>query len=273
MNVEDFLKTKKETISNIDYTIEKVKEKEDGVVIYLNNKEKISISVDNYFKYGLNTIKGFDIPLYEKLKNEERLFLAYRSVLRKLSIKDFTVKQIKDFLKIKKQLNSKETSDIIDKLINYDLLNDERYCQNRCSYLNKQLLSSKQIKLKLQKEGLDSEIIEKYVINSMDDEYVKAKKLADKYSNSIKNKSLNATKQAILSKIVGAGYSYDCGRRAINELDISVDNENELLKKEYIKAKNKYSKKYEDYDLRNHIYSYLVNKGFRSEDIKNVMEG
>ena len=39
----------------------------------------------------------------------------------------------------------------------------------------------------------------------------------------------------------------------------------QLLNKEYLKAKNKDEKKYEDYELKNHIYSYLINKGFKKD--------
>lgn len=272
MNVEDFLKTDKQVIKDIKYTISKIKEKEDGVVIYLDNKERIVISVDSYFKYGISSLKGLDDKLYELLKNDERLHLAYRGALRKLSTKDFSEKQIKDYLKIKKELNIEETDVIISKLKTYGLLDDDKYCLNRTSYLNKQLLSTKQIKIKLTKEGIGKELIEKYVINNSEEEYVKANKLAIKYSNSVKNKSLNATKQSILTKIVNAGYSYDAAKEAIENLNLKNSNELELLKKEYNKAKTKYSKKYDSYDLRNHIYSYLINKGFKSDDIKSVME-
>lgn len=257
---------------NIKYIIIKTKEKQDGVIIYLDNKERISISVDNYFKYSLSSLKGLDQKLYDLLKNEERIFLGYLSSLRKLSIKDFTIKQIHDFLNDKKSLNENEIKYIIDKLINFGLLNDDKYCQNRYNYLSKQLLSTKQIKIKLSKEGISNDLIEKYVINNSEQEYDKACKLAQKYSGSIKNKSLNAIKQSILSKLVSAGYSYDASKSAVDSLNLKNDNELDLLNKEYIKARTKYSKKYEDYDLRNHIYSYLINKGFKTEDIKSVME-
>lgn len=254
------------------YRIDKIKEKQDSTIVYLENKEKINVSIDNYFKYHLSSIKEFNKEIYDTLRNEERIFLGYQSSLRKLSIKDFSIKQIYDFLKIKKGLNPDEINYIIDKLISFGLLDDEKYCINRVNYLNKSLLSERQIKTKLIKEGVSKDFIEKYVINNSEEEYDKAHKLAIKYSNSIKNKSLNATKQNILSKIVNLGYSYDAAKSAVDSLNLKNDKEIEILKKEYIKAKSKYVKKYVDYELKNHIYSYLTNKGFRSEDIKTVME-
>lgn len=272
MKVEDLLKTEKIEIKDIKYKIIKIKELQDSIIVYLDNKEKIYLSIESFFKYSIKSIKGLDINLYKILKNDERVFLAYRGVLRKLSTKDFTVKQIKEYLKAKKALSDLEIEEIINKLIEYKLLDDDKYCLNRTTYLNKQLLSMKQIKIKLQKEGIAKDLIEKYVINNVDDEYNKAIKLANKYSLTIKNKSLNATKQNILNRIINAGYSYEVSKQALDSISIVVENEDELLKKEYLKALNKYSKKYVDYDLRNHIYTYLLNKGFKSEDVKSIME-
>lgn len=259
-------------VKDIKYKIIKTKQIDDGVILYLDNKEKIYLSVETFFEYSINNIKGIDDKLYEEFKNKERIYLSYKSVLRKLSSKDFTIKQIKDFLKTKKQLTNEEIDTIINKLLSYDLLNDDNYCRNRYNYLDKQCLSIKQIKVKLLKEGISQDIIDKYVNGNEDNELNKAIILARKYSKSIKNKSINSTKQTILSKLVNYGYSYENAKNAIDSLNLVNDNELELLKKEYNKAIRKYEKKFTDYDLKNHVYAYLINKGFKSEDIKNVME-
>lgn len=263
----------KPIVKNIKYRIVKTKELQDGVIIYLDNKDKIHLSVDSYFENAINKQIGLDDKLYEKLKNEERLYLAYRGVLRKLSSKDYTIKQIKDYLYIKKELHKNEVDEIINRLCNYGLLDDDKYCFNRTNYLNRQLLSVKQIKIKLSNEGISKDLIDKYVINNSEDEYAKVNKLVSKYSNSIKNKSTLAIKQNILNKLVNAGYSYDICKETIEKLNIRNDCELDLLKKENVKANKKYSKKYDDYELRSHIYAYLINKGFKSEDIKKVIGG
>lgn len=259
-------------IDDIKYKITKIKEKENEVIIYLDNNEKIYLSIENYFKYRLCSNKGLDEKTYNILKDEEKVFLAYRKVIRKLSIKDYSIKQINDFLKKNSDINGLEINNIIDKLISYGLLDDDKYCQNRVNYLNKQLFSNRQIKMKLKKDGVSGDLIDKYVINSYEDEYEKVSKLVEKYSRIIKNKPINAIKQSIISKIVNAGYGYDIVKDAIENIDIECKNESELLNKEYLKAKNRYEKKYCDYELKKHVYSHLLSKGFRSEDIKKVME-
>ena len=256
---------------NIDYKITKIKESNNYIVLYLDNNEKLYVSIEAYFKHNLANLKGFDNKTYELLKKEENLILGYNAVLKKLSIKDHSIKQIKDFLYLKRKLNSDEVNKIIDKLIQYNLLDDEKYCIERINYLNEQLFSIKQIKNKLKNEGISNELIEKYIVSDSNKEYEKINKLVNKYLNTIKNKSLNAKKQLILNKVVNLGFNYDDVKMAIDSLNIKVDNEYELLKKEYLKIKNKYQRKYESYDLKYRISGYLMNKGFKLEDINKVM--
>lgn len=257
---------------NIDYKITKIKESNNYIVLYLDNNEKLYVSIEAYFKHNLANLKGFDNKTYELLKKEENLILGYNAVLKKLSVKDHSIKQIKDFLYLKRKLNSDEVNKIIDKLIQYNLLDDEKYCIERINYLNEQLFSIKQIKNKLKNEGISNELIEKYIVSDSNKEYEKINKLVNKYLNTIKNKSLNAKKQLILNKVVNLGFNYDDVKMAIDSLNIKVDNEYELLKKEYLKIKNKYQRKYESYDLKYRISGYLMNKGFKLEDINKVME-
>ena len=257
---------------NIDYKITKIKESNNYIVLYLDNNEKLYVSIEAYFKHNLANLKGFDNKTYELLKKEENLILGYNAVLKKLSVKDHSIKQIKDFLYLKRKLNSDEVNKIIDKFIQYNLLDDEKYCIERINYLNEQLFSIKQIKNKLKNEGISNELIEKYIVSDNNKEYEKVNKLVNKYLNTIKNKSLNAKKQLILNKVVNLGFNYDDVKMAIDSLNIKVDNEYELLKKEYLKIKNKYQRKYESYDLKYRISGYLMNKGFKLEDINKVME-
>ena len=100
MRYEDFISQNNTDNNEIKYIIKSVKDKKDYLIIYFENADKISISIDNYFKYKLNTLKGIDEDKYTLLKADEKVFLAYRSCLRKLSIKDYSIKQIKDHLYI-----------------------------------------------------------------------------------------------------------------------------------------------------------------------------
>ena len=84
MKVEDFLKQNKiEQEIDAVYPIKKIRIDEDSVLLYLED-EKIRISDEAYFSYGIKNLKGLDEELYQKLKDDETLFKAYKSCLRKL---------------------------------------------------------------------------------------------------------------------------------------------------------------------------------------------
>ena len=268
MKLEDFLsENKTDTVQDIKYSIKKIKATEDYVLVFLDD-EKIMISLENYFKYNVKYLKGLDEKLYDTFRNEERLLKAYRGALRKISGKDHTIKQIREYL-YRCELKKDEIDSLVKRLCDYGLLDDEKYCIGKISYYQNSLYSAKQIRMKLLKEGITEELIDKYLNN--DNEYEKVLKLAEKYSKD-KGRSSKALKQNILVKLTGNGFSYENAKKAVDSLNINNENELELLSREYAKALRKYEKKYEDYDLRNHIYAYLLNKGFRNEDIKEVME-
>ena len=117
-----------------NYPIKKFKINDDYILIYLDDIN-IMVDLDTYNEYNLYNKRNIDQDLYDILISKEKIFKAYRSCIRKLSIKDYSVKQIKDSL-IKKELEDKDIEDIIDKLIKYNLLNDEQYCINRINSLN-----------------------------------------------------------------------------------------------------------------------------------------
>ena len=270
MELEEFLKNNKiSEVKDIKYPIKKIKATQDYVMIFLDD-EKIMISLEAYFKYNVKSLKGLDDNLYSIFKDDEKYLKAYRGCLRKISSKDHSVKQIRDYL-YKTELDKATIDSIIDRLKEYKLLDDEKYCINKINYYNNSSLSTKQIKLKLKNDGISEELIKQHLNTNDEMEYAKALKIASKYSN-VKSKSTSALKQSVLTKLVGNGFSYEISKRAVDSLIINNKNELELLRKEYDKALRKYEKKYDNYDLRNHIYAYLINKGFRSDDIKEVME-
>jgi len=238
MDVEEFLKTKQDIdTQEITYPIKKIKTYESYAVVYLD-EEKIMVSDDAYFQYKLHSQ---------------------------------TVRQIKRYL-LEKGLNEKECKDITDKLISYGLLDDEKYAISRVSALQNANLSAKQIRRKLSDEGIGETIINECLITDEKKEYEKALACAQKYERTVRNRTLRMKKQAILTKLVGQGFSYELSFKAVEELRLKEENEVELLNKEYLKAKKRYEKKFEDYELKSHITSYLLSKGFDYDVIRMIME-
>ena len=249
--------------------IKKIKTTNDYVMLFID-EDKIMVSIDDYFKYALQNKKEIDQELFDTLKYNEKVLKAYRSCLRKISIKDYSINQIRKNL-YSYEINKEDIEDIINKLISYGLLDDNKYCLNKAVYYDKVLYSHKIIKQKLLKDGISEEMINNNLIYDYDREYEKASILANKYLKTINNKAKNAKRQSILNKLVNNGYSYDISKSICNNLEINNKNELELLQKEYDKLLRKYQKKYEGYELNSKIYNSLLLKGFNSQDIKKIV--
>ena len=72
MNVEELLKKNKAIAeTDIVYPIKKIRLYDSYVMVFLED-EKIQVSDDAYFEYGLKDRKGLDEDLYQKLKEEDR---------------------------------------------------------------------------------------------------------------------------------------------------------------------------------------------------------
>ncbi len=252
------------------YKIKRIITGNDMVKLYLE-EDRISVSVEDYFRYGLKDRSSIDADTYRILKTNEKNLKAYQSCLRKLSMKDHTVKQIRDHLR-KRELEKEEIDSIVDKLVSYDLLNDEKYCQNKAIYYNNQNLSYRQIRQKLKKDGISEEIIDRFLQKDDTKELQKIEKLVDKYERNIRNKSHIGTKNAIIGKLVNSGFSFSDSKEAADRIQIDEENEIKLLKKEYQKALSRYQKKCEGHELKQKIMQNLLQKGFGYDVIKEVME-
>ena len=252
------------------YPIKRIITGNDMAKLFLED-DRISVSVDDYFHYDLKNQQALDEETYRLLKEHEKVLKAYQSCLRKLSMKDHTVRQIREHLE-KREIPGNDIDSMIKKLIDYDLLNDEKYCQNKIVHYDNDNLSYRQIRQKLKNEGISEQLITEHLKKDDSKEFEKACVLAEKYERSIRNKTAKMKKQAILSRLAGQGYSYEIASKAADALDLQEENEVELLNKEYLKAKRRYEKKYEGYDLKNHIVSYLLSKGFDYENIVKMTE-
>lgn len=255
------------------YVIEKTTLKDNCVELTLRdfegNNEKLTISMDTYANMGLRKNSRFSKLNFNVLKEMEVYALAYRSCLKRLANSDYSIEMMYSYLYRKYQLDRDRASLIIDELIENGLLDDFQYASAKVNSLRANLYSKKKMALKLAHDGVDDEIINRVLIMQTNNELASAIKKANKYLNTITNKSFNAKKTAIMSKLLNDGFEYNVCKEAMSALDFStcVLQEKEIIRKEANKALKKYSRKYSGTDLRNHIYLSLANKGFSYDDI------
>lgn len=261
---------------NKDLKVEKLTLKDNYVkvsLIDLNDKYNLSISIDDYYDLKIKKDDYISYEKYDELKKKESILLAYRSAIRRIGIKDYSIKGLSKALKDKYDLSENELKKLINKLIELDYLNDERFTKSRINSLIDQGHSKRMIYQKLINEGINSKMIDKYYPNDLKLEIDNIERKVNKLFRTIKNKSIGAKKSAIYTKLVSAGFDSSLVNESIDKLDFKEDYklEDEKLEKEFLKAINKYSKKYESYELKNRLYTYLMSKGFRSEDINKKL--
>ena len=246
------------------------------LVIQLNPtlSKEIKITIDDYVQYGLRkgiTITKEQLHSFEEHIDSEQL---YQRCLRKLSLKDRTIYEMRKWLKETELVEYQEVNALIDKLIQKGYLDDEKLCMEQIQALSNSLYGPKQIISKLKQRGVKEDCILACMEQSKLKEYEFALAYATKALRQSQKLSVTKTKNTIRNKLMTRGYSNNTIEKVVSELDYSSNKENEdvLLEKLVKKAMKRYERKYRGYDLKTRIYRYCLTQGFHSEDINAVMD-
>lgn len=246
------------------------------LVIQLNPTlpKEIKITLDDYVQYGLR--KGVAITKEQSHSFEEHIDSEqlYQRCLRKLSLKDRTIYEMRKWLKETELVEYQEVNALIDKLIQKGYLDDEKLCMEQIQALSNSLYGPKQIISKLKQRGVKEDCILACMEQSKLKEYEFALAYATKALRQSQKSSITKTKNTIRNKLMTRGYSNNTIEKVVSELDYSSNKENEdvLLEKLVKKAMKRYERKYRGYDLKTRIYRYCLTQGFHSEDINAVMD-
>lgn len=258
-------------ICNVDLQKKYVK-----LMIQLNPtlSKEIKITLDDYVQYGLR--KGIAITKEQLHSFEEHIDSEqlYQRCLRKLSLKDRTIYEMRKWLKETELVEYQEVNALIDKLIQKGYLDDEKLCMEQIQALSNSLYGPKQIISKLKQRGVKEDCILACMEQSKLKEYEFALAYATKALRQSQKSSVTKTKNTIRNKLMTRGYSNNTIEKVVSELDYSSNKENEdvLLEKLVKKAMKRYERKYRGYDLKTRIYRYCLTQGFHSEDINAVMD-
>ncbi len=246
------------------------------LVIQLNPtlSKEIKITLDDYVQYGLR--KGIAITKEQLHSFEEHIDSEqlYQRCLRKLSLKDRTIYEMRKWLKEMELVEYQEVNALIDKLIQKGYLDDEKLCMEQIQALSNSLYGPKQIISKLKQRGVKEDCILACMEQSKLKEYEFALAYATKALRQSQKSSVTKTKNTIRNKLMTRGYSNNTIEKVVSELDYSSNKENEdvLLEKLVKKTIKRYERKYRGYDLKTRIYRYCLTQGFHSEDINAVMD-
>lgn len=181
------------------------------IEIQKKNKQRINLYLDNEFYCGLsletimkNRIKeGQDLSKdsIDFLKNQTEKEIALSKAVSYISKSQKTLNEITKYL-VKKGFDEDVCSYVVEKMQEYNFIDDELYVKNYIKFKNKNS-GKKKIVLELKQKGIDENII-----NNSAEEYLKdrsyIKNVAEKY---LKNKERDLkTKQKAFRFLVSRGY-------------------------------------------------------------------
>lgn len=247
--------------------IEKLKKINSGKYkVKFDNNDEITIYDEVILQNNLIVNKEVDNERLEQIILDNSFYDIYNKVLKYISIKIRSEKEIDEYIK---KYNFLEYSDKIKSMLRKNnLINDISYM--KAYVYDKVNLSSdgpnKIFKYLKSQEINDVDIL--FELDKYKDEfYEKLNRLMNKKISSNHTNSHIGLKNKLLLYFTDLGYN-KCD--IIDAFDKFYKCDDSIIEKEYNKLYNKYSKKYEKEKLDYVIYNKLYLKGFTKEDIDKI---
>lgn len=245
--------------------IEKIKQTKSGKYkIELDNSESIVTYADAILKNNLLFTKELDQEKLSKLYKDTSYYDVYNKVIKYISKKLRSEKEIRDYLKD----SLVDIDNIIEDLKKIGLLNDNVFAK---AYVNDRLYLSndgpKKISSALEEHNISSELIEDLIYSNSDNFKLKLEKIIKKKIKA-NTKSNSMLKQKLLYDLINQGYNKEDIVELFDKNLIPNDN----ILKEYDKLYKKLSSKYVDNELLKQIKNKLYQKGYNLSEINEVID-
>ena len=245
--------------------IEKFKKRPNGLyTIYLDNFNTYDFYEEIILKYELLLTKTIEEDKLNKIIEDNKNYESYYDALKTLKRAIKTKEEIRKLLTDKKY--SKESIDFaITTLEKQGYINDKNYSK---SYIHNSIITTnkgpKKIEEELIKKGIVfdnyNEALEEYN-TSLEKE--KIEKLISKKIKSNHNKSAKVLKQKLQIDLINNGFSKDIIKEILNST--TIEENNDIAKKEYEKYYKKLSKKYSGKELEYKLKQKMYSLGFNIE--------
>lgn len=259
----------------MQYLINNIEIKNDVVNITLldkdNNFLKHRIHIIAYTNYYFNVNNSIDEDYLSNILKESNYYFIKDEVIKKLSRKDYSKFEIKEF--ISNKLSDSETLRLIKDLERNNYINDYNYVKSIFNDAQSKLKGKLYIEDKLNNKEIDENIIKAFF-----EQYNEEKVAYKLVNNEIKKLKDKCPKNNLISKISMKlnynGFSEVVIYEQMKSLEsLKLTDNKILLEKDYIKLLKKYQKKFENKDLNRKIIESLIAKGYNYKSIREVVEG
>ena len=253
------------------YLIKSIKVYKDHVTLSFVKREKLQISKEAYlssYLYEGKTISKKDI---DKLEEITALSTLLNYALNLISKRHYSERKLKEKLKAKD--NNKTAIDgVVSKLKINNLLDDRALMEDLIAWDDERKFGKNKTIKHLKDQGIPDIIIAKanFPVSS---EVKKAKALLPKLDKKYAKHAFESKKKHIFSALSSQGYEIEVAKQVVGlAKKDQPKKEKEKLVNDFQKIKRRYQNKYEGYELKKRIYAALMNKGYKSNEIKTVLE-
>ena len=276
---ERILKIYEEAIQDYQDDFEIVDAKGKNEYVYLTlrrhgEEETLRVTEDDYYLEGLRKQSTISSKQYYELKEKAAEQFLYNKAIRRLSVKDYSQKEMMEYLLKDEDSTEQAVLHVLGRLNANHYLDDERYAAETLAKYQASHKGKNQIYYALKKKGIDEETIQSVMANVDAGEEERALESANQYLQLHDRKSMLKTKTSLQNKLFQMGYDKDVIESVISRADFSKIKENsqDNLRTVIAKAKARYEKKYQGYNLKQKVYQYCLSQGYPSSEINTLLE-
>ena len=252
--------------------IKKIKILKNKVTISLDNDEKLELDKEIYTNFYLYEGKELSKKEYSEIKEYNNVAALLQYALRVRSKAIYSEYQIREKL-YKKEAKKSEVDKVIKTMKQYDLIDDDAFVNDYVEYYNSLNYGKNKILNKLSEKGIFEAKLNKIKFpialerNKAKNVYFRLLKKYEKYN-------LTQKKQHIYNAYISMGFDHDIASEMTSNIKEEKNNKNELLKleKDYEKSYLRLSRKYQKKELRQKVLQSLLGKGYKMNDVLNVLE-
>lgn len=209
------------------------------------------------------------------LNKDEPLYKGYLSAIKRLSNRDYTRLEIKEYIEKRFDLNEEEIELILETLEDKRFLDDDRYIEDKISYFRYQYRGNQWILKDLLSRGLDETKILIELENEDDETYIqRGLKRAESFLKRSKGGSKVYRLDRLKQHLAYQGYEFNIIYEIINKIEDEYSKEDEYKSLEKIidQARKRYARKFEAYELNQKIINYCLSKGYTYAMINKIMK-
>ena len=252
--------------------IVKLKVNKKNVVITFSDKSKLSLVPEvmgNFYLYEGKTLDNKAIKELITFNASASLMKYAISLLKKNHYSEW---KMREKLYAKEGANKPAVDQVIKVLKSNDLINDKMLILDTIEYDNERNIGKNKIIADLANKGVFSENLSS-ISFPYNNEKKKALNNLPKLEKKYSKYSYEQKKQHIYRSLLSLGFDNDVALEALNHLTKPVEkDELDKLKKDFDKTYLRYKNKYEGYELKNKVVTFLRSKGYKTKDILSRWE-